>query len=131
VNAVWAFDLDGTLIGSVRNDRLRPGARELLTRLDSLGVTCVLWSAGGADYAARKAEQHGIASNFTAFYGKESRGVDGRYTTGHFAPDHQPAVLVDDAPDDVPSELRVVSVAQFIGGNDADRALFAVCEQLA
>jgi len=34
----WAFDVDGTLIGSVLGDRLRPGAVEL-TRADDLRST--------------------------------------------------------------------------------------------
>ena len=59
-SGTWAFDVDGTLIGSIRSDRLRPGAAELLAALVERGVTCVLWSAGGDEYAARKAREHGI-----------------------------------------------------------------------
>jgi phosphoglycolate phosphatase-like HAD superfamily hydrolase len=120
---VWAFDLDGTLIGSIRNDRLRPGARELLVALAERGVTCVLWSAGGAAYAERKAREHGIADAFVAFYAKAERDLDQRYRIDHFAPEHRPDVFVDDSPRDVTSGARVIRVPQFMGGNDADRSL--------
>ena len=127
---VWAFDLDGTLIGSIRNDRLRPGARELLAGLAERGVTCVLWSAGGAAYAERKARQHGIADSFAAFYAKAERDHDQRYRVDHFAPEHLPDVFVDDSPRDVTSGARVIRVPQFMGGNDADRGLRDLLELL-
>ena len=127
---VWAFDLDGTLIGSVRSDRRRPGALDLLLELGALGVTCVLWSAGGAQYAERKAREHGIADRFEAFYDKAARGPDGRYAVGHFEPAHVPDVFVDDSPNDVSPDVYVVAVAQFFGGNDADTALLHVLDAL-
>jgi phosphoglycolate phosphatase-like HAD superfamily hydrolase len=120
---VWAFDLDGTLIGSIRNDRLRPGARELLAALGEHDVTCVLWSAGGARYAERKADEHGIGHAFAAFYAKAERDVEQRYRVDHFAPEHVPDVFVDDSPRDVPAGAHVIRVPQFMGGNDADRGL--------
>ena len=125
---VWAFDLDGTLIGSIRNDRLRPGARELLAALRERDVTCVLWSAGGAAYAERKAREHGIADAFAAFYDKAERDLDQRYLVDHFAPGHIPDVFVDDSPRDVRAGARVIPVPQFMGGNDADRSLLDLLE---
>lgn len=124
--AVWAFDVDGTLIGSVRSDRLRPGAVALLDALLARGVNPVLWSAGGASYAEQMARLHGIESRFVAFYGKELRGPDGRYVTDHFDADHLPHVFVDDVPIDLPRQARVVAVAQFLGGNDSDGVLTAL-----
>jgi phosphoglycolate phosphatase-like HAD superfamily hydrolase len=125
---VWAFDLDGTLIGSIRNDRLRPGARELLAALAERGVQCVLWSAGGASYVERKAREHGIADAFVAFYDKAERDLDQRYLVGHFAPEHRPDVFVDDSPRDITAVARVIRVPQFMGGNDADRSLLDVLD---
>lgn len=126
----WAFDVDGTLIGSVLGDRLRPGAVELLSGLTGRGLQCVSWSAGGADYAARKASEHGIDGWFVGFYTKAGRGSDGRYTTEHFHRDHRPDVYVDDGPTDIPLGPRVIAVAQFLGGNAADRALLDVLDAL-
>jgi long-chain acyl-CoA synthetase len=123
----WAFDVDGTLVGSIRADRARPGARELLAALAGRGDSVVLWSAGGAAYAARKAAEHGLDRWVTATYGKEQRGPDGRYFVDHFAPEHRPDRFVDDAPADLPAGADVVVVSQFLGGNAADCALVELC----
>ena len=128
---VWAFDLDGTLIGSVRVDVLRPHAVELLSRLVDGGATCVLWSAGGAEYARRQAERHGIADFFSAFYDKDGRDEAARYTVDHFAADHRPHVFVDDSPRDVPDAFEIIAVPQFIGGNPSDGGLCAILERIA
>jgi hypothetical protein len=128
--SVWAFDVDGTLIGSIRSDVLRPGANELLEALGWLGVSCILWSAGGKDYAQRMAERHGIAEAFVAFYAKDVRDVHSRYTVVHVASEHRPHVFVDDVPTDLPSDVPVLSVPQFMGGNPADTAFSSVLEQL-
>lgn len=123
---VWAFDVDGTLIGSIRSDRLRPGARDLLEQLANGGVRCVLWSAGGGDYAERMAHRHDIAMWFGAFHSKRDRGPDGRFPLTDFDPADLPAVFVDDAPAEVPLGAHVIAVPQFLGGNRADRALYDV-----
>lgn len=120
---VWAFDLDGTLIGSIRSDRLRPGAVELLSVLRARGATCVLWSAGGADYARRQASAHGIAEHFDGVYAKSGRSADGRYAIDHFDRAHRPTCFVDDVPGDLPAGAEVVVVGQFFGGNSGDRQL--------
>jgi hypothetical protein len=83
----------------------------------------VLWSAGGAAYAERKAREHGIADAFVAFYDKAGRDRDQRYLVDHFEPEHLPDVFVDDSPRDVTAGARVIRVPQFMGGNDADRSL--------
>jgi phosphoglycolate phosphatase-like HAD superfamily hydrolase len=129
-SAVWAFDVDGTLVGALRSDRLRPGAGRLLAALASRGVTAVLWSAGGSDYAQRMAERHGIDHHFAAFYAKSDRDRSARYVVDHFDADHRPAVYVDDSPADLPLGARVVDVPPFIGNSDADRALFVVLDHL-
>ncbi len=122
-DAVWVFDVDGTLIGSVRSDILRPGAMDLLDRLRDVGVTLVLWSAGGAGYAKNMLAQFRIDHYFAAFYGKDRRGPDGRYVVDHLRPEHRPGTLVDDYPGDVPEQSRVIGVSQFLGGNPHDRGL--------
>jgi long-chain acyl-CoA synthetase len=127
----WVFDLDGTLIGSVRSDQLRPGAAELLDALADHGVDCVLWSAGGADYARGKAREHGIEDRFVAYYAKQARDESARYMIDHFDDVHHPDAFVDDSPIDLPLDANVVPVPQFIGGNAADRALFDVLELFA
>ena len=120
---IWAFDVDGTLIGSIRADVLRPGAAELLAAVRDRGITCTLWSAGGAEYARRSAERHGIAGHFEAFYAKGERGLGGRYSIDHFHRDHRITTFVDDSPVDLPLGAHVVTVSQFLGGNGADDAL--------
>ena len=130
MNPLWAFDVDGTIIGSIRNDRLRSGTSELLSALAERRVKAVLWSAGGADYAALMADRHGIAHLFDAFYDKKSRGADGHYLTDHFQPEHRPTLFVDDSPDEMPSGSVVIGVAQFFGSTTADRALWNLVERL-
>lgn len=126
----WAFDVDGTLIGSIRSDQLRPGAADLLGWLDDHGATIVVWSAGGADYARRMAEAHEITHHVDAFYGKEQRDESRRYVIDHFEPIHRPDVFVDDVPEDLPPEIAVKAVSQFFGGNEADRELVLLLESI-
>lgn len=121
--STWLFDVDGTLIGSIRSDRLRPGARQLLEALVDRGVRCVLWSAGGDEYAQTMAQRHDLDHLFDGFYAKEERDVGARYRTDHLADEHRPDVFVDDSPIDLPVSGRVVAVPQFMGGNAADRVL--------
>jgi phosphoglycolate phosphatase-like HAD superfamily hydrolase len=128
--SVWAFDVDGTIVGSIRSDVLRPGAAELVRTLGRRGVQCVLWSAGGADHARRMASRHGIDHHVVAYYGKERRDGDGRYELDHFAPAHRPDVLVDDAPTDLPASATVIAVPPFLGNNPADAALLVLLERL-
>jgi hypothetical protein len=123
---VCAIDVDGTLIGSIRSDVTRPGAVELLRALAVRGWVTVLWSAGGAEYATRKAREHGLLPYVDACYAKADRGVDRRYRTDHFGAGHAPVVFVDDVPADLPLGARVVPVSQFLGANSADSALYRV-----
>lgn len=126
---VWAFDVDGTLVGSVVPGALRPGARELLAALGDRGARVVAWSAGGADYAREMMVRHGIDGFFDGFYGKESRDADRRWETGHFAAHHVPTLFVDDTPEDLPVGARIVAVAPFIGSNPSDRWFVSILEE--
>lgn len=127
---IWAFDVDGTLIGSIRSNSLRPGAVDLLLALAARGVECVLWSAGGAEYAHRIAVRHRIDVHFAACYAKQRREADGRYVTEHFADADQPTLFVDDSPIDLPINARIIPVSQFLGNNPTDRGLIMVLAQL-
>jgi hypothetical protein len=120
---VWVFDVDGTLVGSVLSDRLRPGVAELLALLQASRTTLVAWSAGGADYACRMLTQFALDRHFCAYYDKASRGADGRYLLDHLDPAHRPGTLVDDFPDEVPEAPRVIRVRQFLGSNPNDTGL--------
>jgi phosphoglycolate phosphatase-like HAD superfamily hydrolase len=126
---IWAFDVDGTLIGAIRSDLLRPGTVELLSALHERHVECVLWSAGGEVYAERKAVDHGIARWFSAFYAKAERDGRGRYLVDHLPPEHCPDVFVDDSPIDLPHDAPVVHVSSFLGGG-VDRGLIDLLERI-
>jgi hypothetical protein len=127
---VWAFDVDGCLVDSLRSVSLRPFARELLTALRAKGICVVLWSAGGASWALAKAQQFDVSSLIDGFYGKPSRGPDGRWTTSHMPLWHQPSVCVDDSPDDLPRAVRAVAVRPYLAPNQADCALLEVLAAL-
>src|SRR5438552_6923083 len=120
---VWVFDLDGCLIDSLTGSSLRPGTAELLDDLRRAGHRVVLWSAGGAEYARRRAELHDIAARFDAFHAKSWRDPQGRYRTDHFLPDHHGVVFVHDRPEDMPEGADVIAVSPYVGGNAHDRGL--------
>jgi len=126
----WWFDLDGTLIDSVTGMSLRPHAVELLERLRGQGIPVVLWSAGGDDYAARRADQTGIAYLFDAVYSKLGRDGAGRWLLPQTPERHRPAVFVDDQPDELPALGRAVRVPAYIGPNSRDRALRLLADSL-
>src|SRR5947207_3860483 len=97
IRSTWVFDVDGSLLDLLTGLSLRPRTEELLSGLVEQEHTLILWSAGGADYALRKAEELGIVHFFDKFEDKIDR-VDGRYATEHFLDDHEHVVFVDDQP---------------------------------
>ena len=125
MGGVWLFDVDGTLIGSIRSGVLRPRVVELFDLLRRNGETIVVWSAGGADYARRKLDRFDLTGHVAGFYDKDRRGRDGRYLVSHLPPHHRPGTCVDDFSGEVPLESRIVRVPQFFGGNSADNGLEA------
>jgi NLI interacting factor-like phosphatase len=132
IDVLWVFDLDGTLIGSIRPDVLRPGAVELLDALAAKGVACALWSAGGSEYARRIADRHCVRDRFVAFASKADRRPDGRFDAPTFdsiAPMTR-RVYVDDAPAEVPADGLTLSVRQFFGGNAADSVLIELMSRI-
>jgi long-chain acyl-CoA synthetase len=126
----WVFDVDGTVIGSIRSDRIRPGAECLFAALVDRGHGVVLWSAGGAEYVRRKAQEHGLDRWTLAYYGKDERDAAGRYSTAHVARAHRPDVFVDDSPGDLPDGTVVLAVSQFLGNNAADAGLLTILADL-
>lgn len=126
----WLFDVDGTLLDSVTGTSLRPLARELLSALRERGVPVLLWSAGGADYARRRAEAAGIAGLVTAVHAKAERDGRGRWVLPALPPEYAPAVLVDDQPDEVPPAGEVLGVPPYVGPNPRDTALAALLRRL-
>jgi long-chain acyl-CoA synthetase len=128
---VWAFDVDGCLVDLLGGTSLRPFARELLTALRAQGIRVVLWSGGGAAWALAKARQFGVAPLIDGCYGKPSRDQDGRWTTSHMAPWHQPSVCVDDSPAELPPEVRAIAVRPYLAPNPGDHALLDILAGLA
>jgi FMN phosphatase YigB (HAD superfamily) len=131
MSTVWAFDVDGCLIDSITGTSLRPLARPLLEHLRAQGSTVVLWSAGGRDYARRKAELVGIDDLIHAFYDKDERGGDGRYLVAHLADEHRPHVCVDDQPEELPADVDAVGVTAYLAHNPHDLGLAPVLERIA
>jgi long-chain acyl-CoA synthetase len=119
----WVFDVDGCLIDSLTGTSLRPGATELLRHLRASSCTVLLWSAGGADYAHRRATEQGVAELFDGFHDKEGRDEDGRYLTAEFLADHAAVVFVDDRPEDMPIGADVIAVHPYLSNNPYDRGL--------
>ena len=121
---MWVFDVDGCIIDSLTGTSLRPGARELLEHLRADdGARVVVWSAGGADYAERRAHDLGVGHLADAFHSKDERDGDSRYRTDHFLPDPSTAVFVDDRPEDLPVGARVIAVSPYLAANPHDRGL--------
>jgi long-chain acyl-CoA synthetase len=123
VASTWVFDVDGTLIDSLIGNSLRPGARELLERLHTLGCTIALWSAGGAEYAEQRALEHGIAELVDWCGDKEGRDEHGRYRTDFLLDTLDGVVFVDDRPEDMPLHADVVAVSPYLAHHPHDRGL--------
>jgi len=123
---LWLFDLDGCLVDSLGATTLRPLAHDALGAVRATGARVVLWSAGGVDYARRVAERVGIAIHFDEVLVKE-RGPGGRWQL-------DPSIVgtavtcVDDQPDELPAEVRIVGLFPYVGPNAHDRALQAVID---
>jgi long-chain acyl-CoA synthetase len=128
---VWAFDVDGCLVDSITGTSLRPLARPVLEQLRAQGSTVVLWSAGGGEYARRKAIAVGIDDLIHAFYDKDERLPDGRWSTAHLAREHRPQVCVDDRPEELPTDVDPVGVTPYLAPNPHDLGLAALLERVA
>lgn len=125
---VWVFDVDGCLVDSLTGASLRPGAIELLRLVRRGAATVILWSAGGAEYARRRAEEHGIVELFDGFFDKAARDDAGRYVTPAFLGDTTLAVFVDDRPEDMPVGAAVIAVSPYLAHNPHDTGLSVVLQ---
>lgn len=128
--SIWAFDIDGTVIGAIRSDVLRPGVVEVFQAIHQSGSRVVLWSAGGSEYAERMATNHGITEMVSGYFEKPDRMGSAHYTIEHIPESHRPSVFVDDSPSDLPPHWDVIAVDQFMGSNLHDRGLDVVMQRL-
>lgn len=124
----WVFDVDGCIVDSITGSSLRPLTHDVIARLRSRGVAVVVWSAGGRDYAERRARQLGFDHLVDAFHAKETRDVDGRWRVDHLARGHRPTVFVDDRPEELPDHVRVVGVSPYLAETPHDRGLAVVLD---
>lgn len=128
---VWAFDIDGTIIGAIRSDVLRPNVRTVFEAIIANGSLVVLWSAGGAEYAERMAVRHTVDDLVHAYFAKPDRSGAPYYSVDHIPNDLRPHVFVDDSPSDLPPHWDVIAVDQFMGSNQRDSGLDVVLARLS
>ena len=75
-------DVDDTLVRSVGTKRIpMPAVIQHVRELHAQGAVLYCWSAGGAEYARRSAEELGIAQCFTAFLSKPNVFIDDQSAT--------------------------------------------------
>jgi hypothetical protein len=128
--SIWAFDIDGTVIGAIRSYVLRPGTIEIFQAINASGARVVLWSAGGSEYAERMAANHGIIDHVHGFFEKPDRNGAAHYSVDHIPEPLRPTVFVDDSPGDLPPHWDVIAVDPFMGSNPHDRGLDTVRTRL-
>jgi long-chain acyl-CoA synthetase len=126
----WVFDVDGCLVDSTTGTSLRPLTAELLVAVRERGISVVLWSAGGDEYARRRATQFGLEDQVAGCYGKDQRGRDGRWLVDHIRADHQPVLFVDDRPEELPVGVEAVGVRPYLGASPHDRGLAPLLERV-
>ena len=70
-------DVDDTLVRSAGSKRIpMPAVIQHVRELHAQGAVLYCWSAGGADYARRSAEEFGLAECFIAFLPKPNVFID-------------------------------------------------------
>ena len=127
---MWAFDVDGCLIDLLGGTTLRPLALEVLAAVADRGDVAVLWSAGGAGHAERKATALGLTSYVSGYYDKGALDDTGAWATAHLPPQHAPHICVDDAPEHVPHHVRSVAVRPYTAPAPHDRGLSGLLDEL-
>jgi hypothetical protein len=127
---VWAFDVDGCLIDLLGGTTLRPLAVEVLAAVAARGDVAVLWSAGGAQHAERKAAALGLDAFVSGYYDKGTLDASGAWSTAHLPTWHAPHVCVDDAPEHLPAHVRAVAVRPYTAPAAHDRGLSALLDEL-
>jgi hypothetical protein len=127
---VWAFDVDGCLIDLLGGTTLRPLALEVLAAIAARGDVAVLWSAGGAGHAERKAVALGLSSYVSGYYEKGELDGAGRWSTTHLPARHAPDVCVDDAPEHLPLHVRTIAVRPYTAPAPHDLGLAGLLDEL-
>lgn len=127
---VWAFDVDGCLIDLLGGSTLRPLAVEVLAALAERGHVAILWSAGGAEHAERKAAALGLQGHVAGCYDKGTLDDAGTWSTAHLPAHHVPQVCVDDAPEHLPAHVRQIAVRPYTAPAPHDRGLSALLDEL-
>ena len=118
----WVFDVDGCLIDSLSGSSLRPGAADLLVLLRARGCRVLLWSAGGAGYAAERATEHGLEGSVDGFHSKTRQDPSGPYDVDGLSPTSSTLTFVDDRPEDLAADADVIAVSPYLSHNPHDRA---------
>jgi hypothetical protein len=127
----WVFDVDATIVDGMSGRVLRPLVRETFAAVVARGHHVVLWSAGGADYAQRTADDHAIADLVSACFGKDVRTAEGSFDIGEIAAEYHVHCFVDDLDTDAPATHQLVRVQPYLGGSVHDRGLVPVLDRLA
>jgi hypothetical protein len=127
---VWAFDVDGCLVDLLGGTTLRPLAVEVLAAVAARGDVAVLWSAGGASHAERKAAALGLSGYVSGYYDKGALDSSGTWSTAHLPTSHVPDVCVDDAPEHLPGHVRRIAVRPYTAPAAHDRGLSVLLDEL-
>lgn len=124
------FDVDGCLIDAISGQSLRPSAADLLERVRQSGRSVVLWSAGGADYAARHVIRHGLDGLVDATYSKAERNPLGHWSTTEIEQHHRPELFIDDCPEELRTDRPTARVRPYLFHDPNDRGLDHLFDQL-
>lgn len=123
--------MDGTIIDAMSGSVLRPLVRETFTAVHKLGEAVVLWSAGGAEYARRKANERGVDQLVTDYFSKTTRTDDGRFDASAITAVYDVVCFVDDLPTDAPSSHELIRVNPYLGSSPHDSGLAVVLRRVA
>lgn len=121
--AAWVFDVDGCLIDLISGSSLRPLVTEVFDALRENGIDIVVWSAGGGDYARRRAATLGFEAQVVAFHSKSERDANGCWCSATIDAAHRPVMFVDDRPDELSPARSVMGVRPYIASSRHDRGL--------
>jgi hypothetical protein len=102
---------------------------ELLAHLSETGREVILWSAGGADYAEARANDHGMSGFIARFEAKDARDGSGAYRIEALGRPLNEMVFVDDRPEDMPTGATVVAVSPYLSHHPHDRGLLPAIER--
>ena len=119
------FDVDATILDGMSGRVLRPLVRETFAELVARGRMVVLWSAGGEQYAQRKAADHALDSHVAACFGKDRRSDDGTFeATGSWIASTSSASSTTSA------AIRLHRMHPFVSARiSADRCTTTVCSR--